>query len=147
MSSIVFYIPAAIVLYFSIFGFGMMFGARWNSRNAKQEIAEKSKRSLSSLKSRFAYEKLVSQNELDGAILDEEEFEMLVEEDEERTDYMERQSRKFVECALNLMAHSYEDWDRAKKDVAGMFEMAFEEDILKYTPSSGKDNGGKHESV
>ncbi|QIG69594.1 hypothetical protein EVB81_025 [Rhizobium phage RHph_I46] len=108
---------------------------------------EKATKTLSDIKRRVLFDRLADEGTFDGLITTEEEFIELQEIEAERYDIMEKQSRFFLECALNLMAHSYEDLEDAKQVAAEMYEMAFDEDILKTYSKKNPGTGDVHETI
>ena len=115
--------------------------------STKEKLVRKD---LSSFKTRHALEKAFNADQLDDVIVYEDELDYLAEE--ARKEFLERQSLKFLECALNLMAHSYEDFEKLKEDVAGCVELAFEDEevtrrLLKTKKNQDKDQGGDLENA
>ncbi|QIG73804.1 hypothetical protein PP935_gp029 [Rhizobium phage RHph_N34] len=108
---------------------------------------EKAKRTLSDFKSRMSLERMAEAGTFDGVITTVEELEELVELDRDEYAFFERQARFFLECALNLMAHSYADLDAAKKDASGIYELAFDEDIVTKYKKKDPGAGGVHETI
>ncbi|QIG67963.1 hypothetical protein EVB55_028 [Rhizobium phage RHph_Y68] len=108
---------------------------------------EKAKRTLSDFKARMSMERMVESGTFDGVIATVEEFEEMVELDRDEFAFFERQARFFLECAVNLMAHSYADLEEAKKDASGIFELAFDEDIVTKYKKKDPGAGGVHETI
>ena len=116
-------------------------GKFYQSRKEKVVLEQKVSRGISDIKRRAAFEALAAQGDLDEIIVVDDEYEDLVSMTEDVTyKFFERQSRHFLECALNLMAHSYKSLEEARKDAVGILEIAFEEDII-LTHGTPKDDG------
>lgn len=132
----------AIIFAFTV---GVIFESLLRKRREERKteiVSPKVERTLSSIKRRAAFEALAGQDGLEGIIMDVDEFDQLVTMDEdEQNIFFERQSRFFLECALNLMAHSYLDLSKARFDALNMLELAFEEDVVeKFSDKRGDEN-------
>jgi hypothetical protein len=121
----------------------------WNLRKKMKSMppSTKAKRTLSDFKARMSLERMVESGTFDGVITTVEEFEEMVELDRDEFAYFERQARFFLECAVNLMAHSYQDLEDAKRDASGIFELAFDEDIVTKYKKKDPGTGDVRETV
>ncbi|AKE44745.1 hypothetical protein AU106_gp114 [Sinorhizobium phage phiM9] len=132
---------AALALVLVILG--VIIGSKRSKKVEVQKVEEKAKRTLSDLKHRMSYQRLLDMGGLDDIIMDEDDFEELVELNVD--DFLKRQSKKFLECSLNLMAHSYESMDEARDDAIGILQLAFDDDIIDRIEP--KDQGGKRVDI
>lgn len=101
---------------------------RYVSKKTSEKISEKSSESLSDLRKRVAVYRLLENGDLDDVIFATEEIEDVIRTQSEL--FLERQAKKFLECALNLMAHSYSSLDEAKNVALEMIELSFESDLV-----------------
>ncbi|AIK68280.1 hypothetical protein P10VF_067 [Rhizobium phage vB_RleM_P10VF] len=126
---------------------GFLYVQNCKLKNQIEKPVEKAKRTLSDVKKRMLFERLTEEGSFDGIITSVEELEELEEIEADRYAFMERQSRFYLECALGLMAHSYENLDDAKRDAAGIFELSFDEDIVQKYKKKDPGAGGDLESI
>jgi hypothetical protein len=132
------------IVLFLIVGMNLCF-----KRAASQHSRPPKKKDLSSLKTRMILQRMIEfeqeQDAFVGLIEDEDDIEAVV--DKSIDEYVKRQSKHFMDCALNLMAHSYKNLDEAKADAVGLLEDAFGEDILKSAkkPEAPKADGDDEE--
>ena len=110
---------------------------KYVSKKKEEKISEKSSNTLNDLRRRIAVSRLLDNGELDDVIFTVGEVEELVRT--ETNFFLEQQSRKFFECALNLMAHSYPTLEQAKETAYDMIEV-----ILSADPADEGDSGDQN---
>lgn len=93
----------------------------------KRQINQKSQRTLNDFKYRMLKERVVNADLYESLAQSGDDLDYYMEQEERK--YLERSARKFVECALSLMAHSYDNFERAKVDAYGILNETFSEDF------------------
>lgn len=111
------------------------------ARTAKRK--KSSDKILSDFKSRFLREQIINAD-LDHHILETDD-QLLYMEEIERKEYMKRQSKRFLECALNLMAHSYDNFEEARIDAFGILHQAFEDEYEFVEDPWEEDDGREND--